>query len=210
MKSLKFLCTILGFIASSSLLAQTYTPELALNKLKDGNMRYANDLLLHPRQDLVRREATVLSQTPFAVIVGCSDSRVPPEIIFDQGVGDLFIVRDAGNVVGPVEKDSIDFGIHYLKASLIVVLGHENCGAVTAVVEGKTENIEAVAHLIQPAVYETRGEGPNRIEKAIKANVLHVVEELKRNPDFTSLLEQGKLKIVGGYYNLGSGIITWL
>ena len=97
----------------------------------------------------------MFEQKPFAIILGCSDSRVSPEILFDQGIGDLFIVRVAGNVAGPVELDSIEYAALYLKSSLVLVLGHENCGAITAVLDGQTKEIEHVADLIAPAIQGT-------------------------------------------------------
>src|SRR5438105_8805589 len=114
----------------------------ALQRLVDGNKRYAQDELLHADHSADRRNSLVQGQNPFATIVGCSDSRVPPEAIFDQGVGDLFVVRIAGNVAGPIELDSIDYSIKVLGASVILVLGHEACGAVNAVIENNAGDIK--------------------------------------------------------------------
>jgi carbonic anhydrase len=192
------------------LAAVMITPDVALQKLVEGNARSASDQLLHPNRTIERREAVVAQQNPFAIIVGCSDSRVPPEIIFDQGLGDLFIVRVAGNVVGPVELDSIEYAAKYLGSSLILVLGHQNCGAVTAVVKGQTAEIEDVAKLIEPAL---EGKKDMPIDAAVKANVLHVVNYLKTldsSSCVSYLAKEGKLKVVGGYYDLNSGKITLL
>src|SRR3990170_7095870 len=115
--------------------------DVALQELIAGNQRYAAGKLTHPHQTTRHRQELIQRQEPFAIIVGCSDSRVPPEIIFDQGLGDLFIVRVAGQVVGPVELDSIEYSVKYLGSTLIFVLGHESCGAVTAVIDGKTADI---------------------------------------------------------------------
>lgn len=180
-------------------------PDAALQKLMEGNGRSASDQLLHPNLTVERREAIVAKQNPFAVIVGCSDSRVPPEIIFDQGLGDLFIVRVAGNVVGPVELDSIEYAVKYLGAALIFVMGHQNCGAVSAVLKGQTAEIEDVANLIEPAL---EGKKNLSVEAAIKANVAYIVNSLKSLGDQSAvgyLSKAGKLKIVGGYYELSSG-----
>jgi carbonic anhydrase len=121
------------FLGQLSLDAMTC--EMGLQRLKEGNQRYVEDKLIHPDRTSERREALQSKQQPFAIIVGCSDSRVAPEIVFDQGVGDLFIVRVAGNVVGPIELDSIEYAAEYLKSCLIVVMGHQNCGAVDAVMK---------------------------------------------------------------------------
>ena len=200
------------FLFFGSLFGQEghFTPEAALKKLKEGNLRYANDELLHPRRDLVRRELTFSRQEPFAIILACSDSRVSPEILFDQGIGDLFIVRVAGNVVGPVELDSIEYAALYLHSSLIVVLGHENCGAVEAVLKGKTKDIETIAALIEPAIKQSAVEQGNRLENAIKDNVENVVSSLKSSPPLSRLISEKKLQVVGGYYNLRTGIVSFL
>ena len=159
------------------------------------------DELIHPNVSSSRREEILKLQKPCTVIVGCSDSRVPPEIVFDQGLGDLFIVRVAGNVVGPVELDSIEYAIKQLGASLVMVLGHESCGAVTAVLDGKTEDIEDVANLIKPAIKHAKG-----VESAVKDNVRWIVRHLKN----TSLIKAKKVECVGAYYHLGSGQVEIL
>lgn len=186
------------------------TPASALSRLMDGNQRYVQDRLLHPNRSQESRQAVASGQTPFAVILGCSDSRVSPEIIFDQGIGDLFIVRVAGNVLGPLELDSIEYSAIYLKSALILVLGHENCGAVTAVVEHQTRDIEAIATLIEPAVVASREMPGPRLENAIKTNVRMVVEQLKKSPALARLIEEGKLAVAGGYYRLNSGAVEVL
>lgn len=190
------------------LAAMMITPDSALQKLMEGNARSASDQMLHPNRTIERREAIIAQQTPFAIIVGCSDSRVPPEIIFDQGLGDLFIVRVAGNVIGPIELDSIEYAAKYLGASLILVMGHQNCGAVTAVVNRQTAEIEDVAKLIEPAI---QGKKDISIDDAVKANVIHAVNYLKslnQSSCLTQLSKEGKLKVVGGYYDLASGKVT--
>jgi carbonic anhydrase len=185
----------------------TLTPDSALQTLMEGNERSASDKLLHPNRTVERRQAIVAQQNPFAIIVGCSDSRVPPEIIFDQGLGDLFIVRVAGNVVGPIELDSIEYATCYLGSSVILVMGHQNCGAVNAVLSGNTKEIEDVAKLIEPAI---QGQKNLSIEQAVKANIQYVVTHLKSTPLLRRYLTEGKIKIVGGYYDLESGKVLLL
>jgi carbonic anhydrase len=180
-------------------------PSVALKRLIEGNQRYVEDHLAHPNRSTDRREATVKKQKPFAVIVGCSDSRVPPEIIFDQGIGDLFIVRVAGNVVGPIELDSIEYAAKYLGSSCLFILGHEACGAVSAVLDGQTEDIEDIAKFIKPAI-----KGAKSVEEAVKDNVRWTVRRLKKTPVIRKLISQKKITCVGGYYHLGSGKVEIL
>jgi carbonic anhydrase len=180
-------------------------PAESLKRLMDGNQRYMNDQLLYPNHSSDRRGEIAAKQKPFATILGCSDSRVAPEIIFDQGLGDLFIVRVAGNVVGPIELDSIDYSVKYLGASLILVMGHEACGAVTAVMEGQTADIEAVAELIEPSI-----QGAKTADEAIKANVRAVVAYLKQTPVLKKYIAQKKLEIVAAYYDMGPGSVEVL
>ena len=186
------------------------SPELALENLEKGNQRYVNDQLEHPRRDLERRESLQSSQAPFATVLTCSDSRVSPEVIFDQGLGDIFVVRVAGNVAGQIEQESIEYSAVYLGSSLIFVLGHENCGAVKAVLANKTEDIESIAKLIQPALAQTNLQGNDATVAAIKANVLNVVKQLQNNPVIAKLIQDKKINVVGGYYNLTSGKVELL
>lgn len=186
------------------------TPEQSLNKLVEGNKRYVKDELQHPNRSLFRRESITAGQTPFAIILGCSDSRVSPEIIFDQGLGDLFVVRVAGNVVGPVELASIDYSALVLLSSLIVVMGHESCGAVTAVLNGQTKGIEAIAKKIAPAIVQSSNKPGNPLENAIKDNVRKVVKQLRKSAIIAELITQKKIDVIGGYYHLTSGEVEFL
>ncbi len=183
------------------------TPDIALSTLLAGNERFAKDRSLHPDRTSERRQETAQIQEPFAIILGCSDSRVAPEIIFDQGIGDLFIIRVAGNVVGKIELESINFSALYLHSSLIVVLGHENCGAVNAVMHGDTHDIETVASLIKPAVSKTQDLPGDWLENAIKENVKMVVAQLRKTAVISELMAQKKIDVVGGLYNFHTGRI---
>ena len=180
-------------------------PSEGLQSLIDGNRRYAEDKLLHADHSADRRNALLQGQKPFATIVSCSDSRVTPEIIFDQGVGDLFVVRVAGNVIGPIELDSIDYSVRVLGSSLILVLGHESCGAVQAVMEKNTADIEQIAALIQPALKKSTD-----LEMAIKANVQYFVASLKKSPLLKRLMAERKLECVGAYYEIATGNVEIL
>ena len=183
----------------------------ALDRLIEGNQRYVHDTLQHPNRTPERREALISKQEPFAIIIGCADSRVSPEIIFDQGVGDLFVVRVAGNVVGPLELDSIEYAALYLHSSTILVLGHENCGAVNAVIQGTTKEIESIATLIEPAVKTERKKNPpNLLEASIKANALNMRSYLLQTPVIDKLVREKKVNVHAGYYNLQTGLIELL
>jgi carbonic anhydrase len=186
------------------------SPQKALETLMEGNRRFVNDSSTHPNRAVERRQETAGLQEPFAVILGCADSRVSPEIIFDQGIGDLFVVRVAGNVMGPITLDSIEYSALYLHSTLIMVLGHQNCGAVSAVLQGNTKDIENVAMLIQPAIEESLTQEGDRLENAVKDNVRNVVKALSRTSVLSKLLAEKKINIVGGYYNFHSGEVELL
>ena len=183
------------------------TPKEAFERLIQGNKRYTSDHLESPDRSSLRRLEVYQRQQPFAIVVGCSDSRVPPEIIFDQGLGDIFVVRVAGQVVGPIELDSIEYAAKYLGASIILVLGHQSCGAVNAVLKGKTAEIEDVAALIEPAIKTVRRK---TLENAIKANIRWVVKNLKSTPLIQKMIKEGAIDVVGGYYTLPDGKVEVL
>jgi carbonic anhydrase len=184
-----------------------------LERLIQGNQRYVNSKTVCHEDWSAARTALVEGQKPFAVIVTCSDSRVPPEIVFDQSLGDLFVVRVAGNVVDDFAIGSIEYGVNILGANLVLVLGHSNCGAVDAVIKGlKFDNhIQEVLNAIQPAVASTKGESGNLLEKATKANVKNVEEKLKNSqPLLAKLLKNGTVRISGAYYDLATGKVEFL
>lgn len=199
------------FLLLSLCTAHALVAQSGLERLMEGNQRYVNDQITCPQRTQERRQALTAKQEPFAIIVGCSDSRVSPEIVFDQGVGDLFVVRVAGNVIGNVELDSIEYGAIYLHSSVILVLGHENCAAVDAVIHGVTKDIESVATLIEPAVREQRAKkASNLLEASIKANALNMREFLLKSPVIQRLVSEKKLEVYAGYYDLQSGAVEVL
>lgn len=186
------------------------TPQIALKRLMEGNKRYRQDKLTHPHCTKESRQATAKDQRPFAIVLGCSDSRASPEIVFDEGIGDIFVVRVAGNVVGPIEMNSIEFSVDNLQPSLIFIMGHENCGAVDAVLKQKTHDMGAVADLIRPAVAASAHLPGNPIENAVKTNVRMIVYTLKKTAFISKLIEENKIDVVGGYYHLASGEVEVL
>ena len=189
-------------------------PAEAISKLKEGNGRYTSGNLQHPGQTTERRTELAKTQHPFATILSCSDSRVPPEIVFDQGLGDLFIVRVAGNVINDEGLGSIEYSVDHLGARLILVLGHQSCGAVKAAKEtiaakGKAPgHIESLVTAIKPAVEAT---AKDDLETTIKANVKHVVDGLRSStPILKAEVDSGKIEVIGGYYSLDTGAVTFL
>ena len=189
------------------------TPDSALAELKDGNAHHAAHRYTHPHETASRMRQLASVQHPHAEILSCADSRVPPEILFDQGLGDLFVVRVAGNVVSDTELGSLEYGAEHLHVPLLVVLGHQHCGAVTAAVEGGEApgHIGALTALLRPAVDKTRGMPGDRVENAVRANVEMVVKQLRSSgPLLEKLVSSGELKVVGAVYSLDTGKVTWL
>jgi carbonic anhydrase len=186
------------------------TPDQALQALMQGNQRFVNGTLENPRRNMTRLAEISKSQKPFAAILGCADSRVPSEIIFDQGFGDLFICRVAGNLATPEEIGSLEFGSLVLGSKVIMVIGHEKCGAVDATIKGAQVpgQIASLLDAIRPALRRSEGRTGDRLENAVKANVLYQIEKLKASPVISQLIEEGKVKVVGGYYDLDSGAVS--
>jgi carbonic anhydrase len=182
--------------------------EESLQKLMEGNKRHlaGEFTLLHRLED--QRIESAKGQHPFAVILGCSDSRVPPEIIFDQTFGNLFVVRVAGNIVHAAGLGSIEYAVMHLRTPLVIVLGHTRCGAVAATIEGGEApgHIYHIVEAIKPAVDAVQGQPGDLLDNAVRANVRRTVGDLKSSyPVLAILVREGKLKIMGAYYNLDTG-----
>jgi len=189
------------------------TADSVLAELTAGNAHHVAHRYQHPHETAERQRELASSQSPHAEILSCADSRVPPELIFDQGLGDLFIIRVAGNVVSDTELGSLEYGAEHLHVPLLVVLGHQHCGAVTAAVEGGEAegHIAALVNLLRPAVEKTRGMPGDHVENAVTANVEMVVKQLRGStPILAKLVSEGKLKVVGAVYSLDTGKVTWL
>jgi carbonic anhydrase len=190
-------------------------PQEALSKLMAGNERFQNDKTGHPLLHSKRREELVGGQSPFAVILSCSDSRVPPEIIFDQGLGGLFVVRLAGNTVTRAGLETVDYAVSNLGTNLIMVLGHDSCGAVKGALDecsGKAhEKLPEIFANICPAVQRAREKSPADLySSTIDLNVAEQVKLLKGSSMFNKRLAAGTLKIVGARYDLESGKVKLL
>lgn len=185
----------------------------AIRRLSEGNRRFASSKPTRPNQTAERRaEVSEKGQKPFAVIIGCSDSRIPPEILFDQGIGDLFVIRVAGNIVDDVILGSIEYAVDHLNVPLVVVLGHGKCGAVTATVQGGETpgHIGSIAAKIAPAVEIARKLTGDLTDNAIRANMELVVNAIRTaEPIMTKALEEGKTRVIGAYYDIDSGEVDF-
>lgn len=216
-KNMKII-TLIGLIflltAASAQNNSGVTPSRALEMLKEGNQRFINGTPAKPRQDYSRLIEVAAGQKPFATIVGCSDSRVPNEIIFDQGLGDLFIVRTAGQVSTYASWGSIEFAEEVLGTRLIVVLGHTQCGAVQAAVNlpEVPGHIVTLINAIKPAVEEAKEKHPHDLVNAsIQENVRMQVDQLKKlEPVLARRVREGSLMIVGAVYDLNTGRVEFL
>src|SRR6476469_5201777 len=217
------------------------SPAEAISRLKEGNGRFTAGNPQHPHESVderkymaansyenagmvplgltgeqaaKRRAELIKSQHPFAIILSCSDSRVPPELVFDEGLGDLFIVRVAGNVLNDEGLGSIEYGVDVLGVRLILVLGHQSCGAVDAAMKTVAANREAPGHIqslvtaIEPVVQSIPKAD---LDTLIKANVKHVVDALRSStPILKAKVDAGDVQLIGGYYTLDTGVVTFL
>ncbi len=188
--------------------------EAALRELKEGNDRYALDHVEHPHEGSQRRVDLSIAQHPFAIVLGCADSRVVPELIFDQGVGDLFVLRVAGNVADDAVIASIEFAVEHLGTRLVVVLGHERCGAVMAAIghafsEGK---LNSLIKYIEPAVKAGQeANGDCVVSDTVKAHINLMVKEIESTvPILSHEVKNENLKVVPAYYRLATGKVEFL
>lgn len=187
------------------------TADVAMDLLKAGNENYLN-----PNLDAdLRTKLSTDGQHPYAVVITCSDSRVAPEILFDINLGDIFTIRTAGNVVDAFETGSVEYGAEHLGSPLVVVLGHSNCGAVTAAVEGGEAggSIASIVDAIAPSVEKAKGEVTDEaavLDRAIELNVENSIAELRKSAILSELEEKGELKIVGATYDIKTGEVKFL
>jgi carbonic anhydrase len=189
-----------------------------LRELLAGNERFASGKPINPRRAPDDFRSVAASQNPSAVVITCADSRVPPELLFDEGVGDLFVVRVAGNVVsgaGAAVKGSVEYAVAELNVPLVIILGHTGCGAVKSAVkhidakDSLPGSINELVELVKPAVLEVRGRPGDLVENAIRANVSVGVDKLMTlQPILGPRVKDGRLKIVGGVYDLSTGKVT--
>lgn len=186
--------------------------------LQEGNRRFTQGNVLHAHQAADWRAHLTSGQQPFATIVSCSDSRVPPELVFDQGFGDLFVIRVAGNVIDADVIGSIDYAVQHLKTPLVVVMGHESCGAVTAALQamdGQSDEdryIAGLLHHIIPGLssIDRSQDAEHRVCAAVEANVRHSLKILRKVPESRQPIEQKKICLEGAVYALNTGVVRFL
>ncbi|MCX6247392.1 MAG: carbonic anhydrase [Bacteroidetes bacterium] len=190
--------------------AGTVKPAQAKQLLVEGNARFVSGKSIHPRQNADRRSELTNSQHPFAIVLGCADSRTGPEIIFDQGLGDLFVVREAGNVIDDHTIGGIEYAVEHVHVKLVVVLGHQRCGAIAAARDtaGADGHIKSLLVTIQPAVNATKGQDAEATCKAHVQNMVHALQTSE--PVLKKLVQSGEIKIVGAYYSLETGAVSFL
>ncbi|MFF5212937.1 carbonic anhydrase [Streptosporangium sp. NPDC000396] len=194
------------------------SPKAAYERLIEGNKRWVSGALQHPDRDPTRRELLAAKQQPYGVVLSCIDSRVPPELVFDTGLGDLFVMRTGGQAVGPVVIGSVEYGPMTSGTPLIVVLGHQRCGAVAAAYKALREgkplpgNLQAIVRALRPAYEQAAREksGTDPVETMAKAQVKLTADALRGNRDLAPLVSKGSLAVVSAYYSLDTGRVEIL
>ena len=196
--------------ATLSMTHEPLEPDAALQQLMAGNLRFSQHQPQYPDQSAARLQAVAQVQQPFATILSCADSRVPVELIFVQGIGSIFDVRIAGNISTSEAIGSLEYAVVLLNTPLLLVLGHERCGAVTAAVkkEALPGEIGNLVNAILPAIAPLKGQSEEAIDRAVIANVRYQMAQLQRSDLLTERLQAGTLKIVGGRYDLDAGSVT--
>ena len=194
----------------------------ALQRLREGNARFAADVSRRGTSSRRKRRELAFRQEPFAIVLGCSDSRVPAELVFDQGLGDLFVIRVAGNIVAPSQIGSVEFAAERFKTRLVVVLGHSSCGAIDATLEQlqrpaeqQSPGLRSIVDRIRPAVQgllaiEPRHGREHLLREAVRANIAHSATELRHGSDILEhLIRHEGLAVVGAEYSLESGVVAF-
>lgn len=208
---------LLAAVTLASCTKQPAQHQNPLEKLAAGNQRFAAGKPTHPDETLAHIRDLKRGQHPFAIVVSCSDSRVPPELVFDQGFGDIFTIRTAGNVIGDYELGSIEYAVEHLGCELVVILGHTQCGAITSFIEsdGKYNHFDHIKSIIDYIDNEAeeqvlRKTGHLNVEEAVIANIHHGVKLVQTStPILKPLVAAGKLKVVGALYHLDDGVVTF-
>lgn len=193
------------------------TPDAAYSRLMEGNKRWVSGRLTHPDRDPDRRRLLAETQDPYGVILACIDSRVPPELLFDTGLGDLFVLRTGGQAVGPVVTGSVEFGPVTGGTPLILVLGHQRCGAIDASYKALRDgtslpgNLQAIAQALEPAYAATvKDPGADPVDTMVRNQIKVTADDLRANSDLAPLVRKGSLAVVGAYYSLDTGEVEVL
>jgi carbonic anhydrase len=201
--------SIVALVLAAEHPAASVSADAALAKLKEGNLRFASSEVSQSKPTAARRAETAQEQHPFAIILGCADSRTAPELIFDQNLGDLFVIRTAGNLVDDHALGSIEYAVAHLGARLVVVLGHQRCGAVKAALESDHApgHIESLVRDIQPAVKAAKGKPGDPLSATVTENARHVAAQIKAKAALGDLAKE--VRIVYAVYDLDTGKIDW-
>ncbi len=193
---------------------ENISADKAIEKLQKGNERFVKLKSKHPDESKKRRKLMLKGQHPFAVILSCSDSRVPLEIIFDQGIGDLFEIRNAGNVLNEHVIGSIEYAVMHCGVKLILIMGHQDCGAIAATLSGvsETKYIQALEDSIKPAIEDCKKQGVEvNSDNVVKAHVMQDINELlEQDSELVKYMKEHDVKIVPAYYHLDSGKVEFL
>jgi carbonic anhydrase len=197
--------------------APRLTPDEALRRLLDGNERFVSRRERHPNRDAELRLRLAVAQRPFAVIVGCSDSRVPPEVLFDEGLGDLFVIRNAGNIVDATALASVEYAVAHLGTPLVMVLGHERCGVVTAAVDVARDGQEVQGHLwslidaVGPALDQVADGSVDPVDATVCAHIGVQVSRLRGSaPILSRAVRSQAVRVVGARYDIEDGVVQVL
>jgi carbonic anhydrase len=207
---IQMIMALLFFLAVFPQIADAMTPDEAIQKILKGNKRFVHAQMKHPDQTQAHLKEVSKVQDPFATILSCSDSRAPLEVITDQGLGDLFVIRNAGNVLDVAVLGSIEYAVEHLETPLVLVLGHKRCGGVTAAVNHVTEaHIKNLALAITPAVNKAKEKNPaDLIDASVRENVRMVTAALRNSkPIIADKVKSKAVKVVGGYYDIDTGKI---
>ena len=209
------LCSLATLVAAGTEAPQEQMPtaDAVLRELKAGNEHHQRHQYAHPHETASRQKELISDQHPHAMILACADSRVPPEVVFDQGLGDLFTVRVAGNIVDDAVTASFEYSVEHLHTPLLVVMGHQSCGAVTAAAQGGDVpgHLPTLVAAIRPSVDKAKALPGNLIDNAVRLNVEAAVNQLRRaGPVLSEAVASGHLRIVGGVCSLETGEVHWL
>ena len=212
----KFLITLAMIFFANSCFAHTdnnLSTEQALKKLQEGNKRFIEFKQKHPDENRKRRKEMLKGQHPFVVILSCSDSRVPPELIFDQGLGDIFEIRNAGNGLDDHVIGSIEYAVMHCGVKLIVIMGHQDCGAIAATLSGisETKYIKSLEDSIMPAIDDCKKQGLEiNSDNVVKAHVKQDIEELlSQDTELVKYMKEHDVEIIPAYYHLDTGVVDF-
>lgn len=186
--------------------------DIALHRLKEGNIRFSSYQMKHPNISKKRREKLIVMQRPYAAVLSCSDSVAAPEIIFDQGLGDIFVIRNAGNVLDEHVLGSLEYALHHLGIKLVIVLSHQSCGAVGEAMKDNKESpaIESIKESIMPAVNTCRENGNYTYENVIKTHAQLNVKEILEDKELGQYIEKHAVKVIPAYYDITTGEVEFL